>query len=171
MIDLSGKRCTGALPAGESGEQCRRGHGQAEARECRLDIRLKHPINIGQFLQRRATRLRPFKHSERITRAKEIGNRLIFGHLDALTQDVDTRRCRDRTRRWCQFAGDQLQERRLAGAVTTDKPDTLRAEHNIQIGEKRTTVRREPGQIGECDKVGHGQGFPAWQGKVALLSG
>jgi hypothetical protein len=106
-----------------------------------------------------------------MTDTEEIGDGGPFRDLYALTQDVDACGCRDRSRSRRQFTGDQFQKRRLADTIAADEPGPFGTENDIQIGEKRTTVRSGPGQIGEDNGMRHGQGFPVWQGKAALRSG
>jgi hypothetical protein len=58
---------------------------------------------------------------------------------------MDAARRRSGSRIWRQLTGDQFQERRLADTIATDKANAFGPENDIQVGEKRATVRRGPG--------------------------
>ena len=142
--DERGESRARALPARQRGQRRVRLRIEAHLGESRGHAGLQRPIGVGQLLGRGFAGLGAAQHHQRIDDAEQGGDGLLRVDLDDLAQESQPSVEGDAAGMGLQLAGDQLEKRGLADAVTADEPGPFRAEIQVEIGEKRAALRRGP---------------------------
>jgi len=117
----------------------------------RSDPAFERPVGARDFVDRGLTPLGPAENSQRRSRSEEIGDGFARTDLNGLAQGRDAPGDRDRAGMNPTIARDQVEQRRLADAVSSDEACPFGTEAEIEAGEEGAAVRRAKGETGESD--------------------
>ena len=109
----------------------------------------------GQFVLAEGSGLDPPDRVADAVDTQQVGHRSLLVEHQVLRQQPDIAGAADSSAGGSQPAGDESQQRRLAGPVRSDQAGAARIEGQIEVLERRGAVRPGKGQVGTDDGRGH----------------
>lgn len=164
-----GKTNPRRLAAGQAG-QLRIGRKiEPDARQHGREPRFEGPVDRGDVVGGGIAPLRTSKQRQRFPHAEQIGHGGTRAQLNVLAQQADGPVGQNAPGLGNMFPADRGQQRGFPDAVAADETGSFSRECQIEIGKKRTAVRRGQRQVRQDDGSRHG--IPREQGGSALRSG
>ena len=142
---------------------------EAEARQRGRQPSFERPVDRGEIVDRRVAPLGTAQQLERRPDAEQIGHPRPCGQLRILAQQANAAIDQNASGMRKMLPRDRRKQRRLPDAVAADETGPLGRECQIEVGDKRTAVRRGQRQVRQDDGGRHGN--PRGQGGWALRSG